>query len=487
MANSLLLPPQELPVGFRFHPTDDELINHYLKYKIVGQESLVQYIPQVDICNYEPWELPKQSNDQTGDRQWFFFSAQDFKYSNGRRSNRATRTGYWKSTGKDRKIMAPGTRTLIGTKKTLVFYSGRVPNGNRTNWVIHEYHLHPDPNFAHLRSFVICRLKRKWNESDVLKCEEAEPNGLLTSTNVAIVNQNQENPGNGQSLFQSDLQVSDYDVSELLSPFFPDPEPISMDFQVINSYGTHVKGPTYEDVNSVLVDDENCFHEGTSNSSISDFNFNWEELFDLVNDQDQGDGFSGDTGMDTGLSWQYDHASSSFFGESSCSMIQTQSMPMINESRRSPLTSKILKYGEAKDRLEANCLLYHSDRETRNLSSQHQPKTRKVLNHVDASRNLQSKRETQLQVVSSHSKAKAIPKRIEVVRLAPKSNKDSVEDQQGEVENGITYLLKSTGHGSLESILTTKCIHHKSSPASYFARACVGFILLITFARQALL
>lgn len=143
---------------------------------------------------------------------------------------------------------------------------------------------------------------------------------------------------------------------------------------------------------------------------------------------------------------------------------------------------------------------------------------------IDASRNLQSKRETQLQVVSSHSKvreqnknthigkihiyfnhdqsnlndfnlpcfyinfqAKAIPKRIEVVRLAPKSNKDSVEDQQGEVENGITYLLKSTGHGSLESILTTKCIHHKSSPASYFARACVGFILLITFARQALL
>lgn len=105
-------------------------------------------------------------------------------------------------------------------------------------------------------------------------------------------------------MFQSDLQVSDYDVSELLSPFFPDPEPISMDFQVINSYGTHVKGPTYEDVNSVLVDDENCFHEGTSNSSISDFNFNWEELFDLVNDQDQGDGFSGDTGMDTGLSWQ---------------------------------------------------------------------------------------------------------------------------------------------------------------------------------------
>lgn len=90
------------------------------------------------------------SNDQTGEQRWFFFSAQDFKYSNGRRSKRATGTGYWKSTGKDRKIRARGTNKLIGTKKTLVFYRGRVPKGIRTNWVIHEYHLHPEPNFTYL-------------------------------------------------------------------------------------------------------------------------------------------------------------------------------------------------------------------------------------------------------------------------------------------------------------------------------------------------
>ncbi|XP_038878284.1 NAC domain-containing protein 101-like [Benincasa hispida] len=498
MANGLLLPPQNLlPVGFRFHPTDEELFNHYLKNKIVGEEFLVQYIRQVDICNYEPWELPRLSNDQTGDQQWFFFSAQDFKYSNGRRSNRATRTGYWKSTGKDRKILARGTKNLIGTKKTLVFYSGRVPNGDRTNWVIHEYHLHPDPNLAQLKSFVICLLKRKWDESDVLMCEEAEPNGLLTSSNLPSANQNQGIPGNGQSLFQSDLQVSDYDVSELQSPLFSDPEPTSMDFQVINSYWTHVNGPTDEDVNSILVDDENCYHEGTSNSSIGDFNFNWEELFRLVN-EDQGGGLIGDTGMDTALRWQYDHASHSVFSESACSRIQTNGMPMIKESRRSPLTSKIFKYGEAKDRLQTNCLLYHSDdsdKETRNFSSQHQPKSHKVLNHVDASQNVQSRTETQPQVVPSLSKAEVVPKRIKVARAAATSNEDSVEDQQSEVKNGVVaYWSKSTGHGSPESvgkcfssILTTKCIHHKLSPASYFARACVGFILFITIARQVLL
>lgn len=82
---------------------------------------------------------------------------------------------------------------------------------------------------------------------------------------------------------------------------FSDPEPTSMDFQVINSYGTHINGHTDEDVNPVLVDDENCFDEGTPNSSTS--NFNWEEMLDLIND-DQGGGFSGNTGIDTALSWK---------------------------------------------------------------------------------------------------------------------------------------------------------------------------------------
>ena len=99
------------------------------------------------------------SNDHTSEQEWFFFAAQDLKYSNSRRSNRATKTGYWKSTGKDRKILAPRTKKLIGTKKTLVFYSGRVSNGIRTNWVIHEYQLHSDPQFAQLViSLFLCPL-----------------------------------------------------------------------------------------------------------------------------------------------------------------------------------------------------------------------------------------------------------------------------------------------------------------------------------------
>lgn len=49
-----------LPPGFRFHPTDQELITHYLKKKVSSSSSNpeVSIIADVNIYNFNPWELP---------------------------------------------------------------------------------------------------------------------------------------------------------------------------------------------------------------------------------------------------------------------------------------------------------------------------------------------------------------------------------------------------------------------------------------------
>ncbi|KAE8691898.1 NAC domain-containing protein 72 [Hibiscus syriacus] len=149
-----------LPPGFRFYPTDEELLVQYLCRKVAGHHFSPQIIGEIDLYKFDPWVLPSKAI--FGEKEWYFFSPRDRKYPNGSRPNRVAGSGYWKATGTDKMIMTDGRK--VGLKKALVFYVGKAPKGTKTNWIMHEYRLSETSRkngSSKLDDWVLCRIYNK--------------------------------------------------------------------------------------------------------------------------------------------------------------------------------------------------------------------------------------------------------------------------------------------------------------------------------------
>lgn len=177
----------QLPPGFRFHPTDEELVVHYLKKRVASVPLPVSIIAEVDLYKFDPWELPAKAT--FGEQEWYFFSPRDRKYPNGARPNRAATSGYWKATGTDKPVLTAGGTQKVGVKKALVFYGGKPPKGVKTNWIMHEYRLAenktnnkpPGCDLANKKSlrlddWVLCRIYKKSNTQRAIDHERDDLN-----------------------------------------------------------------------------------------------------------------------------------------------------------------------------------------------------------------------------------------------------------------------------------------------------------------------
>ncbi|KAK9110396.1 hypothetical protein Sjap_018456 [Stephania japonica] len=156
------MPKTFLQPGFRFCASDEELVMYYLKRKVMGKSIPVDIIRELDLYKFAPWDLPDMSYLRTGDLEWYFFCPRGKKNANGKKVNRTTEKGHWKTTGKDRPVIYD-SRT-VGMKKTLIFHLGRAPKGDRTNWVMHEYRLHDmvlaDAGVSQ-DAYVLCKVREK--------------------------------------------------------------------------------------------------------------------------------------------------------------------------------------------------------------------------------------------------------------------------------------------------------------------------------------
>ncbi|KAF6165756.1 hypothetical protein GIB67_012653 [Kingdonia uniflora] len=174
---------ENLPPGFRFHPTDEELVTYYLSRKISDLSFMPTIITDVDFNKCEPWDLPGKGC--IVGKEWYFFSLRDRKYPTGLRTNRATDAGYWKTTGKDKEIFQSGV--LVGLKKTLVFYKGRAPKGEKSNWVMHEYRLETKFSIKSCKDeWVVCRVFEKSSAAKKLQQAQSLPASLESPYSTTV-------------------------------------------------------------------------------------------------------------------------------------------------------------------------------------------------------------------------------------------------------------------------------------------------------------
>ncbi|CAL9202150.1 unnamed protein product, partial [Musa hybrid cultivar] len=143
-----------LPAGVKFDPTDQELIEHLeAKVEAAGLKShplIDEFIPTIEgedgICYTHPEKLPGVTKDGLSKH---FFHRPSKAYTTGTRKRRKIQTECdlqrgetrWHKTGKTRPVMVNGKQK--GCKKILVLYTnfGKNRKPEKTNWVMHQYHL----------------------------------------------------------------------------------------------------------------------------------------------------------------------------------------------------------------------------------------------------------------------------------------------------------------------------------------------------------
>ncbi|KAL4563870.1 hypothetical protein LXL04_027918 [Taraxacum kok-saghyz] len=144
-----------LPAGVKFDPTDQELIEH-LEAKVEAKNLLKshplidEFIPTIEgedgICYTHPEKLPGVTRDGLSRH---FFHRPSKAYTTGTRKRRKIQMECdlqggetrWHKTGKTRPVMV--NQKQKGCKKILVLYTnfGKNRKPEKTNWVMHQYHL----------------------------------------------------------------------------------------------------------------------------------------------------------------------------------------------------------------------------------------------------------------------------------------------------------------------------------------------------------
>ncbi|KAJ0092596.1 hypothetical protein Patl1_26321 [Pistacia atlantica] len=147
-----------MPTGFRFNPTDEELIQ-ILQRKVYGKEMPLHgnFIVERNVYEFDPQDLQWDHTVAllNNERYCYCIRENDSREVSGR--------GWWRATGHVKTIYA--NKRVVGYKRPLTFHRFTDDDKKRnkavkTNWIMHEYSL--DSNTTDWR---LCKIKYKGKPS----------------------------------------------------------------------------------------------------------------------------------------------------------------------------------------------------------------------------------------------------------------------------------------------------------------------------------
>ncbi|KAL5759388.1 hypothetical protein ACOSQ2_018226 [Xanthoceras sorbifolium] len=178
---------RSLPVGYRFCPSDKELLGFFLYMKITGMALPPEYDRHIKDCDlyaeYEPWQIWEYYREENGNEEdkekeeMFFFTKLKEKSANGSRISRTVGCsgGVWQSKDSAKKVPPKRSGRKLGSKKRFR-YENKGSMHDR-GWIMHEYSLDssllesPDQS----NNYVLCRIKKNVKVMNKRKQQEEEP------------------------------------------------------------------------------------------------------------------------------------------------------------------------------------------------------------------------------------------------------------------------------------------------------------------------
>nr|UBT01685.1 NAC transcription factor 81 [Litchi chinensis] len=208
-----------MPTGFRFNPTDEELIQ-ILETKASGQPMPphFSFIVQRNVYEHDPQHLQWDQTTAVADNERYCYCMKDND------SREVSGQGWWKATGHVKKIYASNNQSFVGYKRPLTFHRFKDNKKKRneaikTNWIMHEYSL-----VSITTDWRLCRVKYKGKPSAQEELENVRKASCSTGTQPDLIgeeNPDQMNYEHEADQFAEDtqLQVVDEQEQQSISAF----------------------------------------------------------------------------------------------------------------------------------------------------------------------------------------------------------------------------------------------------------------------------